>query len=194
VPHWPEVESYDDRYKSHTLYNAKSKVFGSFEDEYADMNFDRSYFLAKKVYIVYNEAKMATFIKDKQAGLFKGDKGSKLKKQYYSFHFKGVSENAVVVADDFALHNNLSDQELSDLYNGQDSKRISDDPVEIFEKLYTEKKASILTFSLRRVSKNTKKNVKPDQIEVKQNEKCYHIVTSYTYKNLTIADGDVVEK
>ena len=35
VPHWEEVEQYDERYKTATLYMSGQKVFGSFEDEYA---------------------------------------------------------------------------------------------------------------------------------------------------------------
>lgn len=33
VPHWEDIEKIDEWYKTHTLYNPKSKVFGSFENE-----------------------------------------------------------------------------------------------------------------------------------------------------------------
>ena len=37
VPHHPEVELVDERYKNHKIYQSDSKVFGSFEDELEEM-------------------------------------------------------------------------------------------------------------------------------------------------------------
>ena len=37
VPHWSEVEKFDARYANHKIYDANSKVFGSFEDELEDL-------------------------------------------------------------------------------------------------------------------------------------------------------------
>ena len=51
VPHWPEVEAYDERYRWHMLYSPNSKVFGSYENE-LDTENDLSYWSAPKQYLV----------------------------------------------------------------------------------------------------------------------------------------------
>lgn len=50
VPHWEELEKVDPRYKTHRLYEEKSKVFGSFEDE-LDENNNYNVYIAKKNYL-----------------------------------------------------------------------------------------------------------------------------------------------
>ena len=53
VPHWKEVEEYDGRYKTSTLYaqTNKVKVLGSFADEYVDKTYDWHMYLCKKGYM-----------------------------------------------------------------------------------------------------------------------------------------------
>lgn len=56
VPHWKEVEKFDKRFKNHKIYQADSKVYGSFENEYKP-DFKTHYFIAKKQYLSGNGTK-----------------------------------------------------------------------------------------------------------------------------------------
>lgn len=51
VPHWECIEEIDPRYKEHNLYNPKSKVFGSFENELDDGPHNQFYCLQKKFWV-----------------------------------------------------------------------------------------------------------------------------------------------
>jgi hypothetical protein len=72
VPHWKEVEFYDNKYASHKIYEHGSKVFGSFEDEFDDMQGGEYtfYCLQKKswLYACKNNDKFKTKMRFKGLG------------------------------------------------------------------------------------------------------------------------------
>jgi len=162
VPHWEEVEEFDERYKNHTLYNEKSKVFGSFENEYKKDNYTLSYFEQKKVYLCIDKEN------PKNA----------------SFHFKGVSKNDMILPEDYKKTNN---NELSILFNEGEYPRIKDNYIKFFDTIHNEKKIKLLSFSIQKISNNTKKNVLYNE-ENRTNKKCYNVITSYRIKNININD------
>ncbi len=182
VPHWQEVEKYDERYKTHMMYNEKTKVFGSFEDEYKGNKNNLSYFEQKKTYLC-TDSTLNTRIKDMK---FESEKDKKKYiKKYTSFHFKGISQSDVIIQDNDEDVDNMTSEELNEFFHSDGVKRISDDYVGFFEKLHTEKTAKILTCSLQRISNNLKKNTTMEQKD-RMNNKCYNIVTSYRVKKITI--------
>ncbi len=174
VPHWKKVEKYDERYKDHKLYNEKSKVFGSFEDEYKKNPNELSYFLQKKVYYVHG----------------KFDKPC--------FHFKGISDKDIILAKKTVLTKDKkkiehTQKELYDIYNDPNNTRIKKNHVKFFEKLYKKYEKNgeatqfILSSSLQKVSNNTKKGVKPEE-EERHNKICYNIRTAFRIKKITITN------
>lgn len=144
VPHWEEVEKYDSRYRKHQIYSPNSKVYGSFEDEYAELgDINLSYHLQKKTYLATN-----TDI-------------TKIKKSKMTF--KGVSDNNILVRADnsgeyvFCGENkeyikSHENKYLVDLYAR--ANKICDIRNELFELLYTNRKIKILT---QRFQRNVKK-------------------------------------
>ena len=179
VPHWTEVEEFDERYKTHKLYEPNSKVYGSIEDEYKGNGNNLNIFLQKKTYLSCNTIKYDE-LKNKDYATEREKKISI--KKAVNFHFKGIGANDMVVSSDKKTLNN---NELHHLYNSPDIKRIKDSYVEFFEDLYKNKTTNILTCSLQRVSGNPKKDTDINQSE-RFNEKCYNIVTAYRIKKITI--------
>jgi hypothetical protein len=150
VPHWPEVEKWDPTFKTHTLYNPNSKVYGSFENEYDGMGgFDINYFLAKKQYLSANKKK------------------SKMT-------FKGVSNNDVIVYTKKVRNKNIQyvKNELGDHLEitncGSEwlanvyaiAQKIHTDKycnrIELFETLDRDKQITILTQTFQRCIKTAK--------------------------------------
>jgi hypothetical protein len=171
VPHWKEVEEYDERYKTHKMYEENSKVFGSYDEENKGKNYNLSYFIAKKLYLSVN--------KDKQH-----------KKP--SFHFKGVSKTDYIIPDTINTKE-MTNIQLFRLYNIGGLKKIEDDYIEFFNKLLDVKKVKLLTFSMQKISSNSKKNVMIDEKE-RTNEKLYNVITSYRVKNITIKEELIDEE
>lgn len=187
VPHWPEVEKYDKRYKTHKLYEANSKVFGSFEDEYKNMVNNLAYFLQKKCYLVIDKdfyKKLNEKIEDGE--LETGRDIDKYIKKNTSFHFKGISKNDVIIKNVKEVEN-LSKKKLYHKFNSQSKNitRIKDNYIKFFEHLYKNKTATILTSSLKKITNNSKKNVNMDEPE-RTNLKCYSLIAANLIKTITI--------
>lgn len=191
VPHWEEVREYDNRYGTHTLYEENSKVFGSFENEYKDNNFMINYFLQKKTYLCIDpdyDKKMNKEFENER-------KKKKESKKYVSFHFKGVSDRDLILEDNNIIQliaqnkkNKVdSNKMLSDYSNEESNKKlmIKNNYLKLFEKLYKDKTCVLLTFSFKRISNNTKKNVKLDEQD-RMNKHLYNIATKYTPKVIKI--------
>jgi hypothetical protein len=174
VPHWKEVEKIDNRYKNHRIYEENSKVFGSFEDELKEMtgeNYD-FYCLQKKSW--------AYFVDDKS-----------------KFKFKGVNEKSILVD-----LNNIADiiiKKDSKYKLNKDKKKVykyisnnkdlqlkeKNNAKILFEKLYKENKAYVLTSSFRKIVKNSLHNVKIDETD-RHNKLMNKIQVNYSLKNLVI--------
>ena len=143
VPCWEEAKKYDSRYGTHTLYSPDSKVYGSFENEYDDFDneLDKNYFLQKKVYL--------------------SSDGSKFKMTY-----KGVGDNNVIVYtddtnDEYVLVKNKKEyltssdnSYLVNIYAIADKLSFGDNRIKLFEMLYTDRRAKIMT---QRFQRNVKK-------------------------------------
>ena len=173
VRHWPEVEQYDDRYINHKIYEDNSKVFGSFEDEYKNLNINISYFKDKKEYLCTHTSDLNT-LKDP------------------SFHFKGVGLNDIIINDDEELEQmtKLTDKDLNIIYNDKKYKRIKDDFTGFFEMLYTNENVKILTCIFKKINSTQKKqdetidNIK-DVDETKLDNRCYNIITQHLIKTIS---------
>jgi hypothetical protein len=183
VPHWDEVLAFDNRYENHMLYNPTSKVYGSFEDEYAEKDINLSYFLQKKVYLCindkYNEIKQKLINEGKTK-----EQQNEILDKYKSFHFKGVNPSNKIINYNEKQDNKL----LSKIYNEENEfKRIEDDYIDCFEKLAVNKTLNLLTSNLTKSYNNTKKyneneGLKGDRL----NNICYHIKSLYNIKTIKI--------
>lgn len=157
VPHWPEVEKYDNRYKDHKLYNKDSKVFGSFENEYEHKNNNINYFICKKNYLGTNKEEPT--------------------EDNTTFRFKGISKNDILL-DDSVDYKGMDNEELYHLYNK--SKKIKDNYILLFEKLYNEGHCKVLTQSF------TRSIVKENNIENSSKAPKLSIICNYRIKNIII--------
>lgn len=162
VPHWSEVLRYDERYATLKMYQEDDKIFGSFEDEYKDPQEPNtmSIFIAKKCYLTY----------DKQTN-------------YSRIHFKGVSENDKVIPTDQDV-SKLTPRELCDMYNDPKAISIKQDPLKFFMDLYKNNKNRIITFSMKKINKNSKRNA--DMADISRHQTLYlQVCSNYGIKNLT---------
>lgn len=132
VPHWPEVEEYDSRYKTATIYapTSRVKVLGSFADEYIGKQYDYHYYIQKKGYFNGSNSEDPNILK----------KNSNMK-------FKGIKAKDVYLKDfDEEAYDKLSEKERNDYYHT--SKKIEDDYKTFFKDLYENGTVKVLCQSL----------------------------------------------
>lgn len=143
VPHWPEVLEYDDRYAGHKLFDANSKVFGSFEDELADHPNNVFYCVQKKVWLVAHVGEDGVVTEVKWRG-------------------KGFNSRSVMVSDDFKLG---SGKEMQYLIQGSCDKvgasdaHVGTNQLALFERLWKERSATLLCSTFKKITRNTRRNV-----------------------------------
>jgi hypothetical protein len=177
VPHWPEIEAVDPRYKTHPLYSPDSKVYGSFEDELGEMvgsNY-KFYCLQKKSW-AYHCDTLVTI-------------GSKLSKKHAvgaivpesKFRFKGVNPSAQLLTKPLA--ESQKDRHL--FYESNKGNSISSNPMAFFEQIHNTGSARVLAVNFRRIIKNSRRNVKLDDVE-KYNTLMSSIQVNYIEKVLKI--------
>jgi hypothetical protein len=186
VPHWKEVEIVDERYKNHKIYEADSKVFGSFEDELAEMQGDKYIFycLEKKswCYAVDGDAKFR----------FKGLNGSALllntKEKFIEtkiINHKSKDGKDSWVENKLKIKNNT---EL-EVYNfAQDNKHLAieaGNEVNFFEQVYQTGDAYLLCCSFRKIVKNSARNVEIGNT-VKYNSLMNKVQVNYTMKHISL--------
>jgi hypothetical protein len=133
VSHWPEIEEIDKRYKTHTLFNEKSKVFGSFSNEYNGKGYDKHYFISKKCYLSLNT-------NDKNKVVMKA---------------KGIKIDDIIVENDFKKGDSTN-KKLNKIYIKGD--KVKDNYLEIYKKFYKNEEVKILTKQLTKVINNNKDN------------------------------------
>lgn len=148
VPHWEEVEKIDPRYKTHKLYEADSKVFGSFEDELNELN---SAFEEK-------QEKPAFFVLQKKAWFYGTTKINK-------YRFKGVNpKNSFIITEKDGLTKKLKSgkysliKKASEIFKWSlknENRLVENNPINLFKELYENKEVLVLTSSFR---KNIKDN------------------------------------
>ena len=158
VPYWDKVLKYDKRYKGHKLYDSKSKVFGSYENEMDELpNNDKFYCFQKKSWVCIDTNEYNNGNRDKS----------------YKMSFKGVPKNAVILPNldfkwikktynkegskkDFEIEI-INSKECLDYY--QEGTSITNNLIEFCNELYNNKYIYVLTQNFKRVVKNTNRNV-----------------------------------
>ena len=99
VSHWPEVEKYDPRYKTHTLYSPDSKVYGSLENEYTELKgcVNTHYYLQPKAYLACSkEASKMSFkgVSNSDVIVYVNDKNKEyVKTKDGSIYLEGLNES-----------------------------------------------------------------------------------------------------
>jgi hypothetical protein len=126
LQHWPEVEKYDDRYKTAKMLALTSvdKVIGSFVDEYVDKDYAYGLFFRKGCYYLSGE-------KDK------------------NITYSGISGNDVPLSS-IDEYKDLTAQEMNTYYHT--AKTINDDPDKFFNNYFDKKETYVMCQSLRRDS------------------------------------------
>lgn len=218
VEHWKEVEQYDSRYKNHKMYDPCSKVFGGYEDEFPSYN-NVNYFLAKKHYASFfdpsrphekpciKNGATEKDIEKYEKAMSKGDIKS------LTFHFKGVSEKALVVenyisavvSDSQKNGQKMRIADVAEMYRGRyrikdmrsaykyyndktviENTRIGGkNAMKYFDQLSQGKTVNILCQSFRKEMKNLKKGVEPHQ-QNRLNTKFNTISINYTVKAISV--------
>jgi hypothetical protein len=141
VPHWEEVEKYDERYKTHKIYEENSKVFGSYENELKDNNL--SYIAQKKAYLICNT----------ETG-------------YKKMSFKGINEKGLYLNEDEAkLLINKSNKELWYYYIENKNKKLDNlnTCIEFFKNLCNNQICYVLMNVFKKNVKNNKHHVEINQ-------------------------------
>jgi hypothetical protein len=160
VPHHPEVELIDERYKNHKIYQSDSKVFGSFEDELEEM-------VGEKYTFYCVEKKSWCYAVDgKSKFRFKGLNGSALllslgedfvEQKTIKHKAKGGKEAWEEVKYQIAENTEL------EVYNfAQNNKHLAieaKNELNFFERIYTTGEAYLLCNSFRKIVKNSAHNV-----------------------------------
>lgn len=192
VPHWEEVEERDTRYKNHKIYEAGSKVFGSFEDELEDCEGDD--------YVFY--------CLEKKSWLYAWKSGETWESK---FRFKGINENAQILTleEDF-IRNKIShhkdgtiterkiicadegeseaefDLRLHEFYEGNKANALANEKsIIFFENIYRDGFAYVLCQSFRKIVKNASRSVDVDDDE-KFNNLMNRIQVNVMMKKITL--------
>lgn len=179
VPHWEEVEKIDERYKDHKIYQAKSKVFGSFEDELEDCTGNQYVF-----YCLEKKSWLYGWRQDKPT------ETGNTQVWHSKFRFKGINENAQMLTLDepflktkeihhatgnteYKIVLDIDDEALHDFYNSNVHNSIgygSDDTtagrsIEFFESVLVNGHAYVLCQSFRKIVKNSAREVELENEE-----------------------------
>jgi hypothetical protein len=190
VPHWEEVEEKDPRYKTHKIYDANSKVFGSFEDE-----------LEKCIGEEY-----VFYCLEKKSWLYGYKKDNKIESKY---RFKGLNGSAQLLSlDEPFIENRIvkhqatsereyyeeikysirpeSEIEVYKYYEAHKQNNIENgNEIKFFEKVYSTGIAYILNSSFRKIVKNSARNVELEDKD-KFNNLMNKIQVQYNMKKINI--------
>jgi hypothetical protein len=185
VPHWADAGKYDKRYnENHPLYSEDSKVFGSFENELKDNN--KFILLQKKVWLVAKiENDKAVYIKTRYKGVnpksllldTNEEFINKITKKYIMVddkkkRVKNDDVNATIIETEYEVKQDYSDEKIFEwAYSNGGDKEIGSDydykskegkicnQIKFFEDAYNNGYVFVLCNNLRRVVKNTNRNV-----------------------------------
>jgi len=163
VPHWPEVELVDPRYKTHLIYDPKSKVFGSFEDELDGCLGDK--------YTFYCLEKKSWFYGWEKAGVkdhkyrFKGINGGTQVLGSESFiktktiTKDGEQINKKYVGCEEGESEEAFEERLHEFFVSNKANSLDNKAEEFFENIYRDGHAYVLCTSFRKIVKNSARNV-----------------------------------
>jgi hypothetical protein len=197
VPHWKEVEAYDDRYSSgHKIFETNSKVYGSFEDELDGLDGDE--------YIFY--------CIEKKSWLYAYCKNNKWDGK---FRFKGINENSLMITlnEDFISKKVIkhkatkdkkaweeeyyyippkSEEEVYKYYSSNKNLSFNkksfegmNNAIKFFKQIYETGEGYVLSQSFRKIVKNLSRNVDIDN-EDKYNDLINKIQVNITLKHINI--------
>tara|TARA_R110002110_G_scaffold5358_1_gene27731 strand:- start:172 stop:2847 length:2676 start_codon:yes stop_codon:yes gene_type:complete len=159
---WSDTFKYDDRYKTHKLYENGSKVFGSFENELTDKNV-KSYILMKKTYMIINNDNTL------DAFHFKGVSKSNIyltgKEKFINIktikHKNGTHENKYMIKSQLGARDYYN--ESNDvLVKYQKGEMINVKGEQVFKDILNNGYALVLSMNFRKSFKNTRQNVSID--------------------------------
>ena len=188
VPHHPEVELIDPRYKDHKIYDANSKVFGSFEDELEEMigNDYVFYCVEKKswCYSVDGDAKFR----------FKGLNPSaiqlSLKEKFVEeviIKHKANKETKTKAWKEIKYQ--IADDTKIEVYNfAQNNQHLSigaGNEVKFFEQIFSTGEAYLLCGSFRKIVKNSSREVEIGD-EARYNNLMNSIQVCFNMKKISI--------
>jgi hypothetical protein len=190
VPHHPEVELKDPRYKTHRIYDSNSKVFGSFEDELEDCIGDEYLFycLEKKSWL-YAYKKDGEFHSKYR---FKGLNGSaqllSLDEPFIEskvLKHKATPEreyweeikHSVKVESEYEVYQYYENNKKNNIENGNEIK--------FFQQVYSTGVAYILNGSFRKIVKNSAREVGVDDTD-NYNNLMNKIQVQYIMKKINI--------
>lgn len=167
IVHDKMVEKYDNEIKTHKLYNPKTKVFGSFEDEYKDFHNEKyeeeHYFIAKKCYLAaVKNIETGENVENKMS--FKGVsmKDKIIYKEndilYVEIMEKGEKKREIIGRE----KNNIELLGPEDLYNAYNKGLnigYGDNAKKMFNELYNGRDVKIFTQIFKRNVRGTKNNI-----------------------------------
>lgn len=187
VPHWEEVEEIDPRYKNHLIYQADSKVFGSFEDELDELqgHHYKFYCVEKKSwsYVVMNEDDTYKHSKFK----FKGINGKAIMMNLDEpfVELKRTKKRDGEITERYVIK---EDTELEVYTYCERNKHLAIENGNIgkfFDNLFTKREAYVITNSFRKIVKNSARSVDMGD-EEKYNDLLNCIVVNYSMKKITL--------
>jgi hypothetical protein len=190
VPHWKEVEEYDERYKDHKIFVSGSKVFGSFEDELEDMVGDEYIF-----YCIEKKSWLYAYKKDGKWNSkfrFKGLNGSALMLTLDEEFVKNkivkhcAKENKPAWEEKIYYIEPYSEEKVYQYYVNNKQKSIEDgNEIAFYKQIFETGEGYVLTQSFRKIVKNLSRNVNIDD-ENKYNNLINNIQVNITMKHINI--------
>jgi len=179
VPHWEEVEKYDERYKTHKIYDDNSKVFGSYEDELKEMIGDKYHF----------------YCLQKKSWFYSADNNQK-------FRFKGLNPNSQFIEFDNKIVDkkimkhkdgsetvkyilNIDDKERYNYYVENKNNSLDNNALKFFDDLYKNNESLVICSSFRRIVKNSLRDVENDDNE-RFNKKMNRIQANISVKHVKL--------
>ena len=194
VPHWEEVEEYEPKYKTHLIYQADSKVFGSYEDELEEYIGDEYQFICV----------------EKKSWLYAWKDKGKWKNKY---RFKGLNDRALLLTmkEDFIKKKKMTKngepilkvmmkeemdykkvedyqnqfKNINKYYNENPHLYLGVNAIPFFEKLFKDKEIYTLVSSFRKIVKNSARNVDIGD-ELMFNTQFNKIEVHYMIKKITL--------
>jgi hypothetical protein len=190
VPHWEEVEEKDPRYKTHKIYDASSKVFGSFEDELEN----------------YIGSDYLFYCLEKKSWLYAYKKDGKWKAKY---RFKGLNGSAQLLSlDEPFIENRIvkhkatdergyweeikysvkaeSEIEVYRFYEAHKQNNIENgNEIKFYEQVYSTGIAYIMNSSFRKIVKNSARGCDVEDKE-SYNNLLNKIQVQYNLKKINI--------
>jgi hypothetical protein len=191
VPHWKEIEDIDPKYKNHKIFEENSKVYGSYDDEYA------------KILSPTNEYVFICL--EKKTHLYHGDKS----KVGTSFKFKGINPESYLISGNEPFARVIFDKKAenskvivmpnsyTDIFdytiNNKDKMlKYGDNALQFYRSLKNTNRGFLLCSSMRKIVKNAKRNVGIAD-EDKYNGLMNKIQLNYTVKNITIKNNSIID-